>query len=1294
MTKQIALLLALVFAFTGQLNAADMTVRVDTTVTVPVNVYPLVDSADYTRETAVAYNASGMDLVWNFQTAAGVTTQTAVTPTTGGDYPWTHSGDGIYKIGIPASGGASINNDTEGTGWFSGIATGIAPWRGPLIQFSPSAVTNAVVDGSEYLRVDTRQFNGGNVTASSGRPEVNVFHVEGGDATDALSTAATASLNSYDPPTRAELTSDKNEIMASLRRTVWVDDNDGAGDLGTEAAPYDTLAAALSAAGDFSDIRFKPGTYTIGTDVTVTQAGLRIIGSSSAQVTWTTDGGALTSMMTPGPGMHIEGITIELASDGGAIFQVANAGYFSMKDVIINDTPDNALSFGNTNVRIDHCRINSGAYALTATNCWNVVVKDSVIFGGPVAMYLDANDAGDGRTRPIAKILNCTIAPTNTSNGTAQYAVWLLDRQHVIVDGCRIQPIYNATGSAEQACVYASGTVEYGGPSAAVITNSILVPSRLAGTGNNWDFKTSGDNDTVEGKIIAKNNIRFGLDNGDFIDDRDAVADETKEKTDNLPTDPADQSLLLAEHDDTQATLSSLSTAVDGTIAVSTTIATLTDQTHFTLTAGSADDDAYNTCRALIIDQSTPTQRTYVPVLDYVGSSKTITLGDTPKFTIAATDKIVLIDAGLDAASTTNLADAKDAAETAEAELEGAVDIEDALDEHGYTTVRAAKLDNADVPTSTRLAPTVSGRTADITVNGNIGIDWGNVDNPTTTINMSGTTVKNATDINSIVSSVTFGNSAIKTQLNTLQTQSESNATILAKVDAMAQVDGGDYRWDTNSLELSPTGVGGFESTDRDDLQAALAVLESVTYGNSALKTILDTKASQSSVDAVDNFIDTEIGTLQTSIDDVPTVSEFNARTVASGTYATSTALNTIDDLLDTEIGSILTGLADVPTVAEFEARSIVSANYATASALDAVDNYVDTEIGSLTTAVADIPTVAEFEARSIVSANYATASALDTVDNLLDTEITAILTGIDDIPTTTEFNARTLVSAGYATASALDAVDNYVDTEVSSLVASLTATAANVDTINTNTTPLATMISGNKFTTASLENSPAAGLTPSQVTTLNGISTRVLLGVPAAAPGGNGGSPTVNASNYIAGIAGTNNQLDDLTNLEVDLGPVEDALDAIKGAGFNEATDSLDEIRDRLEMTPPTGSSGGGSLEGKLADSSLINKKYVDIIQGEEKILTFIVQANGRFVNAEPTDITVKFTDSGKGSNKVIITKVNGQVTRITEEYDIQVFRVTLDPEDTEDLKTGNVTIDISFDNQKCRIEQAMRIR
>jgi len=143
---------------------------VDTAITVFVNATALIDDTDFkTREEAVVFDQAGIDLVWNFETTAGVITQTAVTPTDGlgsppGIHDWTNVGNGMYKIEIPAAGG-TINNDTEGYGFFSGFATGILPWTGPTYTFAPAPVVNGLVTGTGNLPVDAVQSAGTNLNA-------------------------------------------------------------------------------------------------------------------------------------------------------------------------------------------------------------------------------------------------------------------------------------------------------------------------------------------------------------------------------------------------------------------------------------------------------------------------------------------------------------------------------------------------------------------------------------------------------------------------------------------------------------------------------------------------------------------------------------------------------------------------------------------------------------------------------------------------------------------------------------------------------------------------------------------------------------------------------------------------------------------------------------------------------------------------------------------------------------------------------------------------------------------------
>ena len=117
---------------------------------VPVNVLPLVDKATAIAiQKAIAYDNGGMALTWNFCTTAGAFSSTAVTPTTGGAHDWNeHTADeGMYTLEMPASGG-TINNDTEGTGWFTGETTTVLPFRGPTIGFRAAALNDLLIDGA------------------------------------------------------------------------------------------------------------------------------------------------------------------------------------------------------------------------------------------------------------------------------------------------------------------------------------------------------------------------------------------------------------------------------------------------------------------------------------------------------------------------------------------------------------------------------------------------------------------------------------------------------------------------------------------------------------------------------------------------------------------------------------------------------------------------------------------------------------------------------------------------------------------------------------------------------------------------------------------------------------------------------------------------------------------------------------------------------------------------------------------------------------------------------------------
>ena len=226
---------------------------------VPVNILPLIDDTDFkTIEGAVAYNAAGMALYWHFVTTAGAYTLTAVTPTTAGNYDWTDQGAaGIYTIEIPASGGASANNDTEGFGWFTGVATGVLPWRGPTIGFRAAALNNAMIDGGDVLDVSVTEWLGTAAATPTvaGVPEVDLTHVAGATTNvaalatnvDAILTDTADMQPKLGTPAGASISADLlviDNFVDGLETTI------GAAGAGLTAIPTLTTAMTESYAAD------------------------------------------------------------------------------------------------------------------------------------------------------------------------------------------------------------------------------------------------------------------------------------------------------------------------------------------------------------------------------------------------------------------------------------------------------------------------------------------------------------------------------------------------------------------------------------------------------------------------------------------------------------------------------------------------------------------------------------------------------------------------------------------------------------------------------------------------------------------------------------------------------------------------------------------------------------------------------------------------------------------------------------------------------------------------------------
>lgn len=297
MKKLLVLVLTLAALAAG---AQDIMLKVDTAVVVPLNLMPLVDDDDgVTVKAAVVYNEAGLDLVWVFVTKAGATTVTAVTPTdTGGNYDFTDLDHGMYKIEIPASGGASINNDTEGHGWFVGKATDIAPWRSPVFQFVKANVVDSWIDSSDYLDVNAVQVSGAT-------PETKADIV-----------------NEWETQSQADPTGFHVNVK-EVNGTAQT-----AGDLGAGVAAIladtGTDGVVLKAAGLDADAATEIATAVIGTAVEDAITFAQAMRLMIAYVAGKADGGGTTTIHYRDQGDSLNRMTFTVDANGNRTVSVVN----------------------------------------------------------------------------------------------------------------------------------------------------------------------------------------------------------------------------------------------------------------------------------------------------------------------------------------------------------------------------------------------------------------------------------------------------------------------------------------------------------------------------------------------------------------------------------------------------------------------------------------------------------------------------------------------------------------------------------------------------------------------------------------------------------------------------------------------------------------------------------------------------------------------------------------------------------------------------------------------------------
>jgi len=437
---------------------------------------------------------------------------------------------------------------------------------------------------------------------------------------------------------------------------------------------------------------------------------------------------------------------------------------------------------------------------------------------------------------------------------------------------------------------------------------------------------------------------------------------------------------------------------------LNTTIATLSSQTSFTLTAGPAEDDALNGMEIVIHDVASAVQIGRAVILDYTGSTKTVTLAAGTTFTAAASDNVAIIG-------------------------------------------------------PSPLQPTTSGNKLDVSSGGEAGLDWANVGTPGSTVNLSATTVKTATDVETDTAD-------IQTRLPAALTGDGNIKADTLRVSGTAQTAGDLAALITTVDDLLDTEVAAIKAkTDNlpSDPADASDVASSFSTVNSTLSTIagyLDTEiaAIKAKTDQLTfgtaNRVNSQVygfeadSITNAAFDNATGKQVIRSGTLQSGAGYSATLDASASSTDDTYIGTWIyltagTGTGQCRMISAYngttKVATIISKSWATTpdntteySILPAAYVYGAKEIyndgifpGSI---AADAITASALATDAVteIQSGLATASALSIVAGYIDTEVAAIKAKTDNLPSDPA-DASDI-------AALLTAIDDFVDTEIAAI--------------------------------------------------------------------------------------------------------------------------------------------------------------------------------------------------------------------------------------------------------------------
>lgn len=225
----------------------------------------------------------------------------------------------------------------------------------------------------------------------------------------------------------------------------------------------------------------------------------------------------------------------------------------------------------------------------------------------------------------------------------------------------------------------------------------------------------------------------------------------------------------------------------------------------------------------------------------------------------------------------------------------------------------------------------------------------------------------------------------------------------------------------TNAIPVEKTVV--FTAADPTDATA---------FGISRLDAAVGTRATQTSVDTLATYVDTEVAAIKAKTDNLPT-DPADASDIAASFATVNATLATIAGYIDTEVAAIKAKTDNLPI--DPADASDIAASFSTLTGLiNTLTGYVDTEVAAIKAKTDNLP-VDPADASDIAASFSSLTGLVNTLTGYVDTEVAAIKAKTDNLPVDPADASD--IAASFATVnSTLATIAGYIDTEVAAIKA------------------------------------------------------------------------------------------------------------------------------------------------------------------------------------------------------------------------------------------------------------------